>query len=457
MYKKSQHVHNGILIAGDALFILLAFTFSYWIRSESFRFILPVFPVQTMILLGSFLLSFFIFGLYDRGWFFENTRFLSHLLVAVIFATVFNILVYYFFPFWKIGRDIATMNAELIFLLMFLWRVLVKTFYLSHARRKNVLILGAGSAGLHVCDVVKAEPSLSLLGFIDDDPKKCGMEIKGIRVLGNSSLICEMIDRRDVDVLVVAITRDKSAELLKKLLYVKMTKVEIYDVSTIYEDLTGKLLVLYQREDWVVFASFRAMDSGIYVDIKRAGDAVLSLIGLLLAFPVIVLVAIAVKLDSPGPVFYRQERTGERGRKFWMYKFRSMLVGSEQRDGGLYTRMCDARVTCVGKVIRKIRFDELPQLWNILIGDMSLVGPRPEAVELARKYAMSVPHYELRHTVKPGLTGWAQVHFPYGVSSEDALEKFKYDMYYLKNMSFLLDVQIVLKTISVIIFREFSR
>ena len=206
------------------------------------------------------------------------------------------------------------------------------------------------------------------------------------------------------------------------------------------------------RLGWIVFTSINGMARHLYTRFKRYCDIALALFGLVLASPVMLITAILIKLDSKGPLIYKQQRMGQHGKEFMMFKFRSMVVDAEKKQGGLYTSVKDARVTRVGRIIRRVRIDELPQLWNVLIGDMSFVGPRPEAMELSHKYEQHISFYALRHAIKPGLTGWAQVKFPYSASVEDAEYKFEFDMFYIKNMSILLDVQIVLQTINVLFF-----
>jgi exopolysaccharide biosynthesis polyprenyl glycosylphosphotransferase len=179
--------------------------------------------------------------------------------------------------------------------------------------------------------------------------------------------------------------------------------------------------------------------------------------GLLITAPVILITAIAIKLDSRGPVFFKQERIGENGRIFKVYKFRSMRTDAELNSGPVWAQEDDPRITRVGRIIRNLRIDEIPQMWNVLKGDMSFVGPRPERPHFVNELRKSVPYYDQRHTVKPGITGWAQVLYPYGASEDDALQKLKYDLYYVKHMSVVMDLLIVVKTIKIVLFGRGSR
>ena len=205
------------------------------------------------------------------------------------------------------------------------------------------------------------------------------------------------------------------------------------------------------QDSWFAFsAGFHLLSNRIGLKIKRLGDIVLAALVLCLVSPVMLLTAIAIKLDSPGPVFYSQFRTGQNMKPFRVYKFRSMYQDAEKR-GVQWASERDPRITKVGNFIRLVRIDELPQLWNVLRGDMSMIGPRPERPEFDEKLANEIPHYAVRYIVKPGITGWAQVIYPYGASVEDAYEKLSYDLYYIKNYSFWLDIAIVFKTLRVVL------
>jgi len=242
---------------------------------------------------------------------------------------------------------------------------------------------------------------------------------------------------------------------VEPLLRAKLQGVRVEDVDTVYERLTGKLLVEGLRPSSLIFSDgFRA--SRWTRRTKRAFDIVLGLIGVLVGAPFMVLTAIAVWLDSGWPVLYRQDRVGENGRVFTLYKFRSMRRDAEQGTP-IWAKTEDQRVTPVGRFIRRTRLDELPQLWNVFRGDMSFVGPRPERPFFVGQLSQQVPFYEQRHAVKPGLTGWAQVKYRYGASVEDALEKLRYDLYYVKHLSLFFDMSILVDTVKVVLFAKGAR
>ena len=240
---------------------------------------------------------------------------------------------------------------------------------------------------------------------------------------------------------------------MDKLLEMKLDGVTFDHLASVYEELTGKIAVENLRPSWLIFSpGFRK--SRLLQAQKRLLDVCAAVIGLIAGAPVILLVAMAVKATSPGPVLYRQRRVGLHGRVFTVFKFRSMHENAEVGTGAVWARADDTRATRVGRFLRRTRFDELPQLWNVLVGEMSLVGPRPERPEFVHELTKRIPFYGQRHILRPGLTGWAQVRYTYGSSVEDALEKLQYDLFYIKNLSIALDLFIIVSTIKTVILRR---
>ncbi|OIQ49154.1 UDP-N-acetylgalactosamine-undecaprenyl-phosphate N-acetylgalactosaminephosphotransferase [Pseudodesulfovibrio hydrargyri] len=247
---------------------------------------------------------------------------------------------------------------------------------------------------------------------------------------------------------VISLTERRGAFPLQEILNCKLSGMEVLDAPEFYERVNGKLMLENITPSWFIFSKgFKIM--GLRRFFKRIGDIVLSLIGIILVSPLLPLVALAIKLDSPGPVLFKQIRVGKADENFVIYKFRSMRQDAEKESGAVWAVQGDNRITKLGAFLRKSRIDELPQLFNVLIGDMSLVGPRPERPEFVKDLKKVIPYYSERHFVKPGITGWAQVRYPYGASVEDAIEKLRYDLYYIKNYSLFLDLRIMIDTISV--------
>lgn len=224
----------------------------------------------------------------------------------------------------------------------------------------------------------------------------------------------------------------------------------VYSVQGFYEAYWQKMPLYLLRPTWPLQAGFHLVKHSAFAAAKRASDVAVSALALVLLFPAFAAVALAVKLDSSGPAFFRQTRIGQHRRPFTIYKFRTMRVGSETK--GMYTETCDSRVTRIGRLLRASRLDELPQIYNVLRGDMSLIGPRAEWDKCVEQYENIIPHYHFRHLVRPGITGWAQVNYPYGANIRDTAEKLMYDLYYIRNFSLQLDAAVVLKTIHVMLF-----
>ena len=277
-----------------------------------------------------------------------------------------------------------------------------------------------------------------------------------IPVLGDWSELDQILAAHKVDRIVVALDDRRGRLPIRELVSWKFRGVTITDSADIQEELTGKIITQGIYPSWLVFSGgFNRCRSLLAA--KRAIDLVMSLVLGLLSLPVALITALAVKLESPGPVLYTQTRVGEREKKFTIYKFRSMRHDAEKECGATWASKKDPRVTRVGAIIRKLRIDELPQLFNILKGDMSFVGPRPERPEFVEKLKSQIPYYAERCAVKPGLTGWAQINYPYGDCLEDAVEKLQYDIYYIKHLSVFLDFTIILQTAKVVLLGRGAR
>jgi sugar transferase (PEP-CTERM system associated) len=273
-------------------------------------------------------------------------------------------------------------------------------------------------------------------------------------VIGTIEDIPSIVRARGVDRVVVSLADARGKLPMDKLLEMKLEGVSFDHLATIYEEYTGKIAVENLRPSWLIFShgftKSRWLSAG-----KRALDLFAAGLGLLLAAPLMTVVAIAIRLSSAGPVLYHQQRVGLHGRIFTVHKFRSMRQDAEERTGPVWaSKNGDPRVTRLGRFLRRSRIDELPQLWNVLKGEMSFVGPRPERPEFVTSLTQEIPFYGQRHVVRPGVTGWAQVRYTYGASKEDALEKLQYDLFYIKNMSLALDLYVILETVKTVILRK---
>jgi len=272
-------------------------------------------------------------------------------------------------------------------------------------------------------------------------------------IIGTPADIDRLVAAHQIDRIVVGLADRRGKLPIQELLRAKMSGVRVEDATTTYERVTGKILIDDLRPSWLIFSDgFRV--SRVSRLMKRAIDLTLSLLMAVATLPLMALTAALVWIEDGRPIFYRQERVGENGRPFVLSKFRSMRKDAEQGGRPVWAKDGDERVTRVGRFIRTTRLDELPQLWNVLRGDMSFVGPRPERPFFVDELSRQIPFYQQRHAVKPGLTGWAQVKYRYGSSLEDAMEKLRYDLYYIKHLSVFFDLTIVFDTVKVVLFRK---
>lgn len=342
--------------------------------------------------------------------------------------------------------------TSLLFLLVVVpaWRVLAHSVTQDRRLEERVLVVGTGETARLVARQIERQRDYPYrcVGFTSESPSEVAGP-GGVRVLGSNNDLAQILDTHRIDRIVVSMSDRRGTLPLKQLLDAKLAGIQVEDAATMYERVTGKMLVDDLKPSWLIFSDgFRV--SRVTRVLKRLLDITCAGGGLVLASPLALLTMLAIRLDSPGPVLYRQERVGLRGRTFTLYKFRSMRLDAE-RGTPVWARDNDERVTRVGRFIRKSRLDEIPQLWNVLRGDMSLVGPRPERPFFVEKLAEQIPFYMERHSVRPGVTGWAQVRYQYGASIEDAIEKLRYDLYYIKYQSVAFDIAIALDTIKVIL------
>jgi sugar transferase (PEP-CTERM system associated) len=363
--------------------------------------------------------------------------------------------VYYWFPDLIVGRGVFVVAAVLIAVLLFGWRLIFEWTSRRVGPRERLLLVGTSEGAVNLARELyqRSDLGVEITGFIDPDPARVGMPVLNPGVIGTIEDIPAIVRARAVDRVVVSLADARGKLPMDKLLDMKLDGVSFDHLASVYEEYTGKIAVENLRPSWLIFSEgFRK--SHLHMALKRATDAAGAAVGLLLAAPVLLLVAIAIKLTSRGPVFYHQPRVGMRGRVFTVHKFRSMRPDAEQGTGAVWAARNDDRVTPIGRLLRKTRLDELPQLWNVLTGDMSLVGPRPERPEFVSSLSREIPFYGQRHVVRPGLTGWAQVRYTYTASVEGAMEKLQYDLFYIKNMSLSLDIFIIAKTIKTVVMRQ---
>ena len=410
-------------------------------------------PLSFILTGWIYIITFFSTELYNTRKDFKSIGNVMAITFASTSAFVITTLLFYMNWSLRIGRGVFIINGVLITLFIIGWRVLYSYLLEQPIFKRNVLIVGAGWAGKTILQEINVakKSGMKAVGFIDDDPSKKGNLIDGYPVLGDRYSINNVIRQNDVDLIVAAITHEKHADLIKALINCSWKGVDIIDMPAIYEQLTGKIPFKHINNMWMLHIAIGKPK--LYGRlIKPILEAIIALILFILLIPVIVVMAIVIKCDSRGGIFYTQERVGKGGRKFTIMKFRTMVENAESLTGAVCAADNDPRITKIGRFLRKWRLDEIPQLLNVIKGDMRLIGPRPEREVFIREFEEKIPFYTQRLLVRPGLTGWAQVKYPYASSIEQTEEKLQYDLYYIKNMSFILDFVVFLKTIRVVLF-----
>jgi sugar transferase (PEP-CTERM system associated) len=414
--------------------------------------------LKTLLGTVPILASFYLFDLYDLRRIRRLGALLLRLSQSLAVGGAALALMFYVWPQMRPGRGAFPLSLLLTMALMAAWRSLALRL-LSHPRLAHrVLILGVGQDAVMIARemLTRREAGYNVIGFVGDDPAQIGKSLINPSVVGVMSDLEAVVGRHRPDRIVIAMPYRRGRMPLDLLLKLKVRDgVTLDEADAFYEKLTGKIVAERLRLWRLVFADATRW-ARLYRRARRLMDVALASVIGLLASPLMLLTALAIKLDSRGPVFYLQERVGLNNTTFRIIKFRSMRVDAEA-NGPVWANEGDSRVTRVGRWIRKRRVDELPQLFNVIRGEMSLIGPRPERPVFIKQLEQRIPYYSERHLVKPGLTGWAQVRYPYGASLEDAREKHQYDLYYIKNISPGLDALILLETARIVLFGRFSR
>lgn len=442
-----------ILILGDififynALFLALVIRFQSWPEKKIWQ---PhIFPFSILFIL--WLLIFYIVGLYDLKKFISFKELRSVLIRTMALAGGLAILLFYLVPFFIITPKtnlVLDIGVSLGFLII--WR---KFFFtkLIKAEKIKLLFFGLTKETVEFAYFLNQNPQIGYeTSAIMKLPEENENDFKNnAPVLEFDHNIVSLIKEKTVSLIVASSSIKQNKELIRMFYEVLPLGITIIDFPRFYEGLTGKVPVSLINEVWFL-ENLTELDKYIFEIIKRWFDVVFSLFLSVPAILIAPFAALLIKLESPGPVFYSQKRIGKNGRIFEIIKFRSMKADAET-NGARWAEKNDKRMTRAGRFLRKTRIDELPQLWNVLKGELSLIGPRPERPEFTKTLKKEIPHYAMRHLVKPGLSGWAQINFPYGASKEDAMEKLQYDLFYIKNRSLTLDLDIFLKTLATVI------
>jgi exopolysaccharide biosynthesis polyprenyl glycosylphosphotransferase len=443
-----------LLMAGDVLAIVLAVLAGLYIwayidaKPFTVEFVLPAsywFFVLTLLWLVLASANDF----YELPIAANRLPSLQRLGLITLQMLVVYLLVFFLSPRGTLPRLFILYYGVISFGLIALWRVITPAFLGWATGARRVLIVGADdSAESIICAIGQhGEDSYDIRGIISQDAD-VGRVVAGVPVIGTHDDLSNYIQRDRISELIITTIPDLNDETFRSVMQAYEIGIALLPMPILYERLTGRVPVQYVRNNWAVVLPITGQSIfNPYQSVQRLMDILLSLAGLAVLIVLLPLLALAIRLDSPGGVFYRQMRVGLNGRLFRIVKFRTMIKDAEQRTGAVFSQPGDDRVTRVGRFLRKTRLDELPQVINVLRGDMSVIGPRPERPEHVNRLTQKIPFYRTRLIIRPGLTGWAQVRYNYGSDDEDALVKLEYDLYYIRNRSLLLDLSIMVRTV----------
>ena len=436
---------------------MFAYSFKSYIEIGNFDL---TFLYKTLLITFVIQTCLYYAGLYNIDSIHRFKDICLRLLQSLGTAVILLSLIYFLMPQFVVRADIFIVGLIVLYIFILTWRLLYNEILRRGLFNKKMIVIGADGLAQQIINDINSK-------------KDCGFDIACIVLekyhegtikdarapiirKNNYKDLCVLAKKMKIKTIVVAIKEKRNNFPTTELLKCRMEGIEIIDGISFYEMLKGKIDVTQINPGWLIFSDgFKK--SRITVLSKRIVDILVSLILVLLLSPLLLIVALLIKVDTKGPVFFFQERVGKDKRSYSVVKFRSMVVDAEKESGPVWADCNDGRVTRVGRIIRALRIDEIPQIWNVLKGEMSFVGPRPERAFFVAELEKQIPYYNERFSVKPGITGWAQINYDYSASLEETVEKLNYDLFYIKNMSIFMDIMIIFKTIKTVIFRQGAR
>ncbi len=444
-----------VLVAGEGILVCASFLLAALLRLGPDSLLVLNYQFGFYKILGIAVVALVFlhyFDLYDAQRLSSRGETWFRLLLVLAILSFCLAAVGYLFPAFMLGRDTFVFGLTILTFALFAWRGAYDWMIRQPFLRERVYVLGDGERGKRLVDAMRARPEL-------------GMEVIGWSgAMGNGSLsretiapnLMDHVHQRELDRVIVALADRRGTMPVRELLELRMAGVKVEEATGLMEKISGKIEVESLYPSWLIFSEGFRLNPA-FIMARRLVSELVALICLLLILPFLPIIALLIKLTSPGPVFYRQQRVGKNGSVFTCYKFRTMRQDAEAAGTPKWAGDDDPRVTSVGRWLRRMRIDEFPQLWNVLRGDMGFVGPRPERPEFVEWLAREIPYYHLRHTIRPGITGWAQVRYQYGGSLEESKEKLKYDLYYIKHMSLSLDLMVFLHSFKVVLLGRGAR
>ncbi len=430
-----------------------------WFRHDAFYATPFQFFIINLIQLGVIVAALYFVGGYDRTVEKLTLSYAAEHILAIIAAAVVSTMLIYsaatFDQTMKPSRGVLLLSFAIFLPLSLAYRRWIRQYVVTSSANRSFLVIGGGSAAARFYEAYKKSSNGQQLEFVDTNEERVGKPVAGEGspiVQGNLAAKLQSLSIRYSGIILTERASSLDTQLLERLVHAQFQETRVYTLESFYETQWRYLPLGIVDPFWPLQTGFQLARTSPYHYLKRFFDIVASAIALVICSPLFILIALLIWLEDGAPALFKQERVGRDGKQFVLFKFRTMRCRADETEDDIYTREGDRRVTRAGRWLRKLRLDELPQLFNALKGDISLIGPRAEWSKCAERYEQSIPFYHFRHLVKPGITGWAQVNYPYGESDEDAVEKLKYDLYYIRHYSLKLDAMIVLKTLYTMLF-----
>lgn len=461
VFRQYYPVRNILFVITESVFIFLSI-FTAIMLFDSERNPPPgmQFLYKALIITVVCQLCIYYNDLYDMKSSLSPKEIWKQLFKALFIANVVLGVMFFTIPWLSISPEIFFTGFILMLLMIGLIRLGYNLILERGYFNRRLMLIGESDLAREIADEIqlRADSGYKISCIVLDRANKDFMIDADTRVIQKTdySRLFEIAKEMGIKTIVVAIKEKRGNFPSEELLKCRIEGLKILDGDSFYEMLSGKLVVNQLYPSWLIFSDGfqKTLIRRIF---KRTFDIVLSLLMTIVLMPLMLLVALIIKIDSKGPVFYSQDRVGQNHKNYKIYKFRSMIDNAEETNGPQFACENDPRITRVGHFLRKLRIDEMPQLWNVLKGEMSFVGPRPERDVFVRDYEKEIPYYRERFSIKPGITGWAQIRYQYGANTEETIEKLNYDLFYIKNMSILMDIIIVLRTIKIVLFGTGAR
>jgi sugar transferase (PEP-CTERM system associated) len=443
------------LVIGDLLLTFACFLFGAWLIHDD---MLALFLVEEngirniLIAVASVVLGLYFQNLYSDFRITSRTLYAMQVIIAAGATLIVQAVIVYIDRDLMLGRSIIAVSIGASIVVLPLWRDACLRFLRTTIGVHRLLFIGTDDTGIDLIGKLQVRPELGMqgIGFLSD-AVPAGDRIAGLPVLGTTAYLTGVIARERPDRIVINLSERRTVLPVETLLDLRFSGMRITEVGTLFETAFSRVATQYLRPSHLIFAE-ELGPSPLVTRLQAFYSFLIAAAAMVVSAPLMALVAFIVKVTSPGPVLFSQNRVGLNGRIFRIYKFRSMVLDAEAGTGAVWAKKNDPRVTPFGKIMRKTRLDELPQIFNVLRGEMAVVGPRPERPEFVNVLCEQIPFYRQRHSVKPGVTGWAQINYKYGETIEDTIVKLEYDLYYIKNLSPSMDFYIMANTLKVMLF-----